>query len=343
MFAVRVSGNSMNGGDQPLHDGDWAVMRLCRGEPISALENRVILVETHPGAVAGYQIKRLQRQGTRWLLASDNPSGPTFDAGPSTVPIARLERIVSPSDLAPTIGTVMNESELATRFGLEELETVSGRHQGHLFIFLNEKGQLPEPDRLRYDADTPRPSETAFVLARRPADSTYRYIGVARQTEIPSVWSIPEVDYATWLEYGGGREVSRRLPEGATARAQISVDALLAKNEPDRWLQRTEGNRARVIGAAPRGGVRIDGGPGGFGERTVSLVDLAWVVVAADDVAEHGGTLDESRVNRLRYLEGVPKGSTRWIDTGWAIAAWQTTEEDVRNALIKQRAKPSRS
>jgi hypothetical protein len=63
----------------------------------------------------------------------------------------------------------------------------------------------------------------------------------------------------------------------------------------------------------------------------VSLVDFAWVVVAADDVAEHGGILDESRVNRLRYLEGVPKGSTRWIDTGWAIAARQTTKDHVRD------------
>ena len=60
----------------------------------------------------------------------------------------------------------------------------------------------------------------------------------------------------------------------------------------------------------------------------ISLVDLAWVVVAADDVAEHGGVVDESRVNRLRYLEGVPKGSTRWIDTGWAIAAWQATKDE---------------
>jgi hypothetical protein len=121
-----------------------------------------------------------------------------------------------------------------TRFGLEELEPVSGRHQGHLFIFLKENGHLPEPDRLRYDADIPRPSETAFVLARRPADAMYRYVGVARQTEDPSAWSIPDVDYATWREYGSGREVSRRLPEGATARAQLTVDALLARNEPDR-------------------------------------------------------------------------------------------------------------
>jgi hypothetical protein len=53
------------------------------------------------------------------------------------------------------------------------------------------------------------------------------------------------------------------------------------------------------------------------------------VIVADDEVAEHGGILDEARVNRVRYLEGVPKGSTRWIDTGWAIAAWHAAKGRV--------------
>src|SRR6185436_16305903 len=72
-----------------------------------------------------------------------------------------------------------------------------------------------------------------------------------------------------------------------------------------------------------RGGLRVDGGEVGFAERTVSLVDLAWIIAADDDVRERGGLLDEARVNALRYLEGTPKASTRWIDTGWALAAWQ--------------------
>ena len=60
-----------------------------------------------------------------------------------------------------------------------------------------------------------------------------------------------------------------------------------------------------------------------FAERTISLTDIAWAGVALDDVEAQGGLLDEARVNRLRYLEGTPKGSTRFIDTGWAIAALQ--------------------
>ena len=84
-------------------------------------------------------------------------------------------------------------------------------------------------------------------------------------------------------------------------------------------MDRGRGKRLRVVGAAEQGGLRVDGGPDGFKELTVSLLDVAWAVVAADDVAEHGGVLDEARVNRLRYLDGTPKAATRWIDTGWAF------------------------
>ena len=79
-----------------------------------------------------------------------------------------------------------------------------------------------------------------------------------------------------------------------------------------------DGKRCRIV-ERTAGGVRIDGGEGGFAARRVSVTDLAWVILAADAVAEQGGVLDEARVNRLRYLEGTPRKSTRWIDTGWAI------------------------
>lgn len=84
------------------------------------------------------------------------------------------------------------------------------------------------------------------------------------------------------------------------------------------WVE-GRGKRCRIVGASARGGVRIDGGPDGFAERTVSLVDLAWVLKAQAEVGKTGGVPDEAAVNRLRYLDGTPKGSTRWTDTGWAL------------------------
>lgn len=325
LFAVRVSGTSMDGGKQPLHDGDWAVMRLARSMPASAVEGRVVLVQVEGDAHgAGYQIKRLKRDGRGWRLTSDNPAGPTFEATEAMVPIARLERSLRPEDLAPAIGTVCDEAELAQKFGIDELSPRSDRHAGHLFLFIDQPDVLVEPDRVRFTGVTPRPAETAFVLAKRDATS-WQYVGVARQTEARGTWSLPAVDLATWRTWGKGREVSRRLPAEALAKAQQAAEALLERPEAQRWIQRGD-RRARIVGKARDGGLRIDGGPDGFAERTVSLIDLAWVIHAAEDVASTGGLLDEARVNKLRYLDGTPKESTRWIDTGWAIAAWQLLE-----------------
>jgi SOS-response transcriptional repressor LexA len=337
LFAVRVAGTSMDGGKQPLHDGDWAVMRLARSMSASSLENRVVLVQVETSSGAQYQIKRLKREGRGWRLTSDNPDGPSFQANEDMTAIARLERAIRPEELAPPIGTVISEAELAQRFGVDAVLPHSERYVGHLFIFVNKKGELTEPDRVAFSEIAPRPAETAFVLALRE-DGAWQYLGVGRQTGESGSWSIPPVDFATWRAWGEGRDVSRRLPDGALAKAQLAASAVLALPDDQRWITRGDRRKARILGAAQRGGLRIDGGEDGFAERTVSLNDLAWVVAAAEDVAEQGGILDEQRVNRLRYLDGTPKGSTRWIDTGWAIAIWNAAKSLVRDPVASETA-----
>ena len=84
-----------------------------------------------------------------------------------------------------------------------------------------------------------------------------------------------------------------------------------------------------MVGRSTTGGIRIDGGPGGFAERTVSLTDLAWALQARAQALETGGLVDEARVNRLRYLDGTPKGSTRWIDTGWALVLSEGVDSEA--------------
>ncbi|MCA9577968.1 MAG: hypothetical protein KC668_21185, partial [Myxococcales bacterium] len=321
LFAVRASGSSMDGGDAPLRDGDWAVMRFARGLAADAVANRVVLVKL-PGDAGGqlYQIKRLLRQGRAWSLTSDNPEGPSFHDLDGVVPIARLEHVVRPEDLAPSVGTVV--SDLSATFGVN-VTPVSGRHDGHLFVFIDRKGMLEASDRVRFVPLGARPAETAFVLAET-AGGDWRYCGVGRGDG--GVWFIPSVDHASWQRWGSGRDASRPLPERALSRAQEACDALLALPEEERWIEQPNGVRATLVGRAAKGGLRIEGN---FKPRTVSLTDLGWVVAASADVAEHGGLLDEERVNRVRYLEGTPKGSTRWIDTQWALAAWSKIEPSL--------------
>ncbi len=158
LFAVRVTGSSMDGGKAPIHDGDWAVMRFARGAPLDGLLGRVVLVQTAADAFGSkYQIKRLVQRDRQLTLASDNPTGPSFNATSETVPIARLEQAIRPEDLAPSVGTSIAEGDLAAAFGLQELLPKTGRWEGHLFAFVDTRGLLVSPDRLRLPIADRRP------------------------------------------------------------------------------------------------------------------------------------------------------------------------------------------
>ena len=324
LFAVRVAGSSMDGGRTPMRDGDWAVFRTARGASPTSVQGRVALVQVPTdGDGHGYQIKRVIRRGEGWRLESDNPDGPDIAADESMVVIARLERSFQPESLAPEPGAKLTEGELAGAFGLDELEARDGHFGAHRFIFLEEKGRLVTPSHV-LGSGRPSPGETVYVLAK-VAGEEWSYLGVGRWEEDTQRWRIPEVDLATWRALGKGRGVSRPLPPGALSDAQEVVDALMKRPPEERWIEQ-DGRRAIITEVSARGGLRIEGEMGAFEPRTVSLKDLGWVGVARRDVEEQGGRLDEARVNRLRYLEGTPKASTRYIDTGWAIAAWERAE-----------------
>ena len=241
------------------------------------------------------------------------------------MPLAVLVDIVRPEALGPSVGERLDDAEVASAFGLEAPPR-SGRTEGHLFLCIEDEapGALVAPDRIRFPLDHRRPGETAFVLARLPDKKAWRYWGVARYREDDDLWACPGVDHETYRDLGG-RGASRSLPLGARERAQALVEELLRRPGAGAILERS-GKRCRIVGPAAGGGLRIDGGPGGFAERTISLVDLGWILVARDDVQRSGGILDEPRVNRLRYLEGTPKDSTRWIDTGWALLIVATAD-----------------
>ncbi|WP_437334452.1 S24 family peptidase [Sorangium sp. So ce394] len=322
LFAVRAAGNSMDGGKRPIRDGDWLIMKFARGASYDALDGKVALLQI-PDRDLGvaYQIKRLVRDRSRWWLRSDNPDAPSYEATAETVPLATLVEVVRPEDIGPSPGERFEDDDAAARaFGLEEPPR-TGRVGGHLFFCLEAPGALVAPDRVRspLPAQERRPGETAFVLVRPPGEPTWRTLGVARYLDDEGLWACPGIDHAAYRALGSGRGASRSLPAGARERARSLVEELLRRPGAGAFVER-DGGRCRIVGRADGGGLRIDGGPGGLAERTVSLTDLAWVLAARDDVGKNGGRLDEQRVNRLRYLEGTPRVATRWIDTGWALA-----------------------
>jgi hypothetical protein len=310
----------MDGGKSPIRDGDWLVMRWARGAGLGAVEGRVALLETADGHGSwAYQVKRVVQKDGRWWLQSDNAQYEPVEATAETTLIAQLVKVYTPEALAPAVGERVEPGEINARFGLSREEPIerTGRYEGHLFVVVTERGLFSDPDRLAVTVSDRRPAETAFVLARSAGETGARYCGVGRWLEHEGAWSIPALDFSTWRAFSDRRDCSRRLPDDARTRAGEFLDELMRRAGNGAWVTH-DGKRCRIV-ERTREGIRIDGGEGGFAARQVTITDLAWVLVAADDVARNGGVLDEARVNRLRYLEGTPRGSTRWIDTGWGI------------------------
>lgn len=318
LFAVRASGDSMDGGTDPIRDGDWLLFRYARGAGLGAVEGRVALVETGDGqGDAGWQVKRVRRNGANWVLASDRPGMADITATSESTVIALLVERVSVNALGPPVGTQITDTDLPSAFGLDE-PIREGRVAGHLFLLIDRPGSLEAPDRIAHVVSDRRPGETAFVLTRGAPAQPWRYAGVGRWSEAEAAWAVPDVDFQTWRALGSGRGASRRLAEDYQTQARDAVERLLGAPGVGGWVERG-GKRCRIVGKAAGGGLRVDGGPSGFAERTVSLNDFAWVLAAKQHAAEHGGVVDEARVNHLRYIDGTPRESTRFIDTGWAL------------------------
>lgn len=94
LFAVRATGASMDGGEDPINDGDWLIMRrVIRGD-WSMVRERVALVVASEGD-DGYlcQVKRVRWRSGEWWLCSDNPS---FGDRPAAkaAPVATLVQVI---------------------------------------------------------------------------------------------------------------------------------------------------------------------------------------------------------------------------------------------------------
>ena len=316
VFAVRATGDSMDGGKTPIRDGDWVLLKWARAKGIGAVRGRIALVGVGDSEDRQFLLKRVVETDGGQVLRSENRDYPEQRATAETQVLALFQEVVRPEDLAPAEGTVLSSADLGGAFGLAERPVAPwSRVDGQLFVLISESGVLVASDRMRFERAGHRPGETAFVLTERDDDS-WRYAGVARWLPADGLWSLPAVDFDTWRALGKGRSASRRL-EPEWEKLAKDLAAALARRAGE-WVE-GRGKRCRIAGASPRGGVRIDGGPDGFAERTVSVTDLAWVLKAQAEGRKSGGVLDEAAVNRVRYLDGTPKESTRWIDTGWAL------------------------
>lgn len=311
-FAVRAVGDSMDGGKSPIRNGDWVIMQWARGLGLDAVADHVCLLARGDADVGStYHLKRVRRLGSGIRLQSDNRLAADLPVTEDTDVIARMVEVVRPEAIAPAPGTVV--ASIQDAFGLsEEPPPGMSRIDGHLFFLVYEKDRLKAPDRLAWAIDSRAPSETAFILTAR--GDGWRYAGVGRWDG--DAWVHPAVDFATWRALGQGRQASRAL-DPIWERAAANLVEFIAQTLPKDGRIEARSRVCRFQGRSATGGIRID--RESMRERTISITDLAWVLQTWNHRNQGAGILDEAAVNHLRYLEGTPKTSTRWIDTGWAL------------------------
>ncbi|MCB9742235.1 MAG: DEAD/DEAH box helicase family protein [Alphaproteobacteria bacterium] len=182
-FALRASGDSMNGGPTPIRDGDWLILRWARGARLDELRDRVALFALgDPTEGPSHHLKRLAQTPAGRVLRSDNPEVPDLPVGAQVEPIARLVRVVRPESLAPPLGSLVGD--LQRSFSLSEAPAPGlSRLDGHAFLLL-----APEEAAPRSPLGTPtRPGETAFTF--RAEGERWRYLGLSRRSGLS--WTTP--------------------------------------------------------------------------------------------------------------------------------------------------------
>ena len=91
-FVARAKGNSMNGGKNPVRDGDYLLLELVDPTKAGSITGSVMAIERQDaGGDDQYLLRRITKQPDgRYILKAANPDYPDLDANDEMRPLARL-------------------------------------------------------------------------------------------------------------------------------------------------------------------------------------------------------------------------------------------------------------
>jgi hypothetical protein len=133
-FVAFARGESMDGGDDPVRHGDPLLFEWVRGVDRRDLVGDRVLVEYRNGGSSA-ALKRLQFDGGRYLLESDNPSVPAIEGVSEMQVVARLDRRLTQEEFNPLsrhIGEAFGRRQIAELHGDPDQRT--NWQQGHVSL-----------------------------------------------------------------------------------------------------------------------------------------------------------------------------------------------------------------
>lgn len=121
-FVAFADGESMNGGSDPIHSGDPLLMRWARDVSLAELaDQRVLVQEVLDGRLTA-MLKRITREGSQWLLASDAPGVAPIPATAKMRVVAVLQEVLDQARVNP-LGKLIDHDftreQVADLFGTE--------------------------------------------------------------------------------------------------------------------------------------------------------------------------------------------------------------------------------
>jgi len=148
-FIARASGNSMNGGINPIKEGDYLLLELITPDNAGSNNGKTIAIERQD--VSGddqYLLRNVQKQGEgQYQLNAQNPDYEPMMATDEMNTFARLKQVIDVSDIL--LHREFYKHEVAELFGMEYMEGI-WKMPGHvcpkvsedqfLFVTLNKQG-----------------------------------------------------------------------------------------------------------------------------------------------------------------------------------------------------------
>jgi superfamily II DNA or RNA helicase/SAM-dependent methyltransferase len=118
-FIARASGNSMNGGKNPIRDGDYLLLERVSSTNAGSITGTVMAIERQDASGDNQYLLRVVLKGPTggYILRANNPDYADLDASDEMRTLARLKEVIDPLEMA--IGQAIAREEIPAIFGTE--------------------------------------------------------------------------------------------------------------------------------------------------------------------------------------------------------------------------------
>lgn len=116
-FIARATGNSMNGGKNPVRDGDYLLLELISPTRAGSITGSVVAIERQDDSGDNQYLLRVvtKTRDGQYVLKANNPAYQDLPANDDMRTLARLRAVIDPLDLA--VGQAFEREQIPALFG----------------------------------------------------------------------------------------------------------------------------------------------------------------------------------------------------------------------------------